>query len=139
MNKKIFLVFVIIIILVSNMNPLIIIKKTDELDKEYLEKAYSEWNNFSAEQMLKGKFNEFLKLTKTGIIQDNTLSDDEKEKQIKQLEKLEFKRFKFIFFQMKTLLPVIGKYLKLKFKLTDANGNDLIEDYKYFFIQTYLG
>ena len=133
MNKKIFLVFVIIIILVSNMNPLIIIKKTDELDKEYLEKAYSEWN------MLKGKFNEFLKLTKTGIIQDNTLSDDEKEKQIKQLEKLEFKRFKFIFFQMKTLLPVIGKYLKLKFKLTDANGNDLIEDYKYFFIQTYLG
>ena len=132
MYKKIFLTLIIIIFLIANLHSLIIIKKTDELDKEYLETAYSEWHDFSAEQMLKGEFNEFIRLTKTGIIQDNTLSDDEKEKQIKQLEGLEFKRFKFIFFQMKTMLPVIGKYLNLKFRLTDVNGNDLIQDIKPF-------
>ena len=132
MHKKIFISLMIIIFLISNLYSLIIIKKTDELDKKYLEDTYGEWYDFSAEQMLKGEFDEFMRLTKTGIIQDNSLSDDEKEKQINQLKELEFKRFKFIFFHMKTLLPVIGKYLNLKFRLTDVNGNDLIKDIKSF-------
>ncbi len=131
-KKMIFISFMLFVSLLF-INPLIIVKDTDEVDKAYIKETYGKGlkgSIFSAEQMAPHEFDSFKKSAMEDAAYNKDLNDAQRKDLMVKLKGMKFKPMKMVFFKITAAEPILPDDLKFNVKLLNAKSESLsIFDY----------